>query len=118
MSDNNLALKLYEIEIDTKHLEEKVDRIETNFESHIQVTYDIKERLDKMDGYMPHVVETLKCLAEDQKIIKDSLMGRDLKEIEKNTEMRTKFKLLWKVAAFVFTTIAGVAVYVLQKYYL
>ena len=118
MTDSNLALKIYELENDKKYLDEKVERIETTLDSHVQVTYEIKERLDKLDGFIPYMSETLKTLSEDQKLIKDSLVGRELKEIEKNTEMRTKFKVLWKVLIFIGTSLAGVGVYYFQKRYL
>ena len=125
MSDNNLAIKIYELETDRKFLEEKIERMEANLDSHVQVTYEIKERLDKLDGFLPHMSDTLKILVEDQKAIKESLASKDLRDLkkelgdaEKDTELRTKFKVLWKVLIFLGTTIAGVAVYYFQKHYL
>jgi hypothetical protein len=117
MSDNNLALKVYTLEADQKYLNDKIEKIESTLESHVEVTYDIKERIDKWDGFMPHMVNTMNKLADNQEEIKNSITKRELNNSAKTTELTTKFKILWGILAFLGVTFVGFVVHMLEKHF-
>jgi hypothetical protein len=113
MNDNNLALKIYTIESDQRHLNEKMDKMESSIESNTEVTYDIKERLDKWDGFMPHMIKQMDELSVGQKEIHKSLVSKDLE----NSEMTTKFKVLWTLLGFLGAAIVGFVVRAIEKHF-
>jgi len=95
------------LEVKYEAMNEAIEKIDANLEESYKVTLQIKERLDKWNGNIPH-------MASDVKELKETLAKREETLIKRDAEAKetsTKTKILWGIV----TTIGGRTCWLLDK---
>ena len=96
---------------------ESVNKLENKVDDTTHLILDIKERLDKMNGWIPHILEGMERLQEQQMKILQTCAVRScgvVPEKQENTEIGVKLKILWGGVGVIATTILGCVPYVLE----
>lgn len=97
---SSLDKRISIIEVKYEVMREAIEKIDTNLEESYKITLQIKERLDKWNGSIPHMASDMKQLKENFE-----KKGNDDKELS------TKTKILWGIV----TTIGGRTCWLLDK---
>jgi hemerythrin superfamily protein len=111
--------RMVAVEIKLENVEESLRRFETNLNSNTQATMQIKERLDKQNGAIPHMSEDIKTLmkvlsdhAEQEELDRKTIIDRLQKKSEEEVRNALKIKIMWAVVGFVCS---GLGAYILNE---
>ena len=108
--DNDLFSKVLVLEVRTENIEKTLEKLDINLSENYRATLQIKERLDKQNGAIPHLVEDVKELQKTQNILSDAFH----KNVVSDTEQKTKLKILWGILATLGTAAMGMAIKLLS----
>ena len=88
-------------------MEESLERLSISQKEYLDVTMQIKERLDRQNGAIPHMVDDIKGVLETQA----KILGRLNKDAQKAEALSFKMKILWSILAL---AAGGIATHFLQ----
>jgi len=80
------------LEVKSEILEKTLDKMDANLTDNYRVTLQIKERLDKQNGALPHLVEDVKELQKNQLTLLESFTKNTISD----TESKTRLHILWR----------------------
>lgn len=90
--NDELIARIAIIEVKAENVEKTLEKMDMNLSENYRVTLQIKERLDKQNGAIPHLVEDVKELQKGQKELLDSVIKNTIAD----TESKTRLKILWR----------------------
>lgn len=96
---SSLDKRISILEVKFNAMEKTIEKINDKLEQSYDVSIQIKERLDKWNGTIPHMAEDMKSLKENQTNLSKALIKNEINDEQHSTKM----KVVWGV----FTTIGG-----------
>ncbi len=108
-----------DIKVDVAVLENRVDTIEVMQKETHTMVFDIKSRLDKQNGLLPHMAQDIKDMASEIKSVADALALKTsniadalaAKTIE-DTRNNIKFNMLWSaITVLASAVVTGLIIY-------
>jgi plasmid maintenance system antidote protein VapI len=99
--DHELDKRVSVLEVEFKNVKETV-------EENRDLTLQIKERLDKQNGLIPHMADSVKSLVDVQQEMMKKLNANDIQDAKDGAKM----KVLWAAAGTIGAAILG---YVLKS---
>lgn len=106
---NELSIKVSVLETEYENMVKTLDRLEKNLEGNSALVSQIKERLDKQNGLIPHMAESIKDMHSCQQELIKKLTANTIKD----SAMNVKVKLMWGLV----TALAGGLLYALLRIY-
>ena len=100
---NDIDKRVSVLEIEYKNTREAFERLEKNVETHGDMTRQIKERLDKQNGLIPHMAESVKNLVQVQEDMMKKLNLNDIEDAKEGAKM----KILWGVGGVIGAAVLG-----------
>jgi hypothetical protein len=94
-----------------ENIEKTLEKLDINLSENYRVTLSIKERLDKQNGAIPHLVEDVKELKHGQTALFDAIVKNSISD----TENKTRVKILWGILATIGTAAIGFAIKLLSS---
>lgn len=91
MSDLNERVSIVEVKLE--NMDETLKRLHSNLESNTSLTLQIKERLDKQNGAIPHMAETMKLVLDEQKNLSSKLAEKAVDDAKASV----KVKVMWGI---------------------
>ena len=109
---NDLHTRVSVLETRFDNMEDVLSRFEKGMNDHAQITLQIKERLDKQNGLMPHMSEDIKALIKQQSEVSERMTHNEIREASRSV----KVKIVWAVMgilgtgllAFILKAVLGV----------
>ena len=92
---NELDKRISMLEVEFENLESNMAKMDVVVHENYESTLAIKERLDKMNGSIPHLVEDVKGMHEMQKQLLDAMTKNTIADAKK----AVKLSILWSIAA-------------------
>lgn len=97
------------LEVKIENMEETLKRLDINQKEHAEITLQIKERLDKQNGLIPHMAESVREIADSQK----ELMKQMNAEAVDDASAKVKLGILWALVGAIGMGLLG---YVLKGF--
>jgi chromosome segregation ATPase len=94
------------LEVEVENMEISLKKLDRNIENNGQITLQIKERLDKQNGAIPHLSEMVKNMAAQQEKMMSSLTSEKVR----HAGMDAKVTALWVLSAGIVTGVMGYAI--------
>jgi len=94
------------LEVKSENVEKTLEKLGANLSENYKVTIQIKERLDKQNGALPHLVDDVQDLKEVQSKMFNSL----IQHVILDAENRTKLNILWGVIATIGVAVVGLVI--------
>jgi uncharacterized coiled-coil protein SlyX len=105
----NLDKRISILEVKQEAMNETIEKIDASIEESYKISLQIKERLDRWNGSIPHMAEDLKELKETQASLNKALV----KSEHDDKENSTKTKILWGIVTTIGGGLAGYLIKVL-----
>lgn len=97
------------LEVKFENMEEALKRLDVSLADNTGLTLQIKERIDKQNGLIPHMAESVKAMSE----IQHQMMAKMNDEAVSEASTKVKVKILWAIVAALGTGLLG---YVLKGF--
>lgn len=91
------------LEVEFSNMKESLNKLSTALDKNSEVTFEIKERLDKQNGLIPHMAESVKAMSDRQ----EEMMDRLNEEAVHAASTKVKMKILWAIAGTVGAALLG-----------
>ena len=98
------------LEMELQNMKLAVEKIDTRLEDSLKATLEVKERLDRQNGAIPHMSETLKLILSEQKQISSQLAVNDIKD----AGSQVKIKIMWGIIVILGSSLAMFGLNLLQ----
>lgn len=85
------------LEVKFENMEESLQRLSVSQKEYLDITMEIKERLDRQNGAIPHMVDDIRGVLETQ----SKILGRLNKDSQKAEALSFKMKIVWSILALV-----------------
>lgn len=83
------------LEVKVENVEKALSKLSDSQKEHFETTLQIKERLDKQNGAIPHIQEDMRGLVDTQ----EKILSRLNKDSIRNANLSIRVKLLWSTLA-------------------
>lgn len=93
MAELNERVSILEVKYD--NMEDTLKRLDVSQKEHQEITLGIKEKLDKQNGIIPHMAESLRSMHELQNQIMNKMNSNAVGDAKTNI----KLGILWAVSA-------------------
>lgn len=103
MADLEVRVSVLETEI--SNMEETLKKLDSRLEDNHNLTYDIKSRLDKQNGLIPHMSEDIKTLLTHHESLKENQLKVGL-----------RVKILWGIVIALGSSITGLLFSLLKDF--
>jgi uncharacterized protein YoxC len=103
MSDE-ITSRVSVLEVQMENTEKAIEKLDTTTSETYKATLSIKERLDKWNGTLPHILEAVKELQNSNKETNEKLTHNAIQDA--NTQSKTK--VMWAIFGFLGTAIGGI----------
>ena len=100
---NELDKRVTVLEVELKNMTDSLTKLDKRIEENIEVTFQIKEHIDRQNGKLPYIVDMVNNISERQEQIADKLNS----SIITSTGNHTKVKIMWGNFAIVSTGLLG-----------
>lgn len=87
-----LEIRVVILETKTSSMEAKFEKMENRLEQTHELVLEIKERLDKQNGWIPHLQQDIKTLKDSQSQLNTILNKNGLEDKEQSTRV----KVIWR----------------------
>jgi hypothetical protein len=98
-----LEIRVVILETKTSSMESKFEKMENRLEQTHELVLEIKERLDKQNGWIPHLQQDIHALKESQ-IQLNTILNKNGVE---DKEQSTRLKVIWGVMTAIGSAIIG-----------
>lgn len=88
---NELDKKVSVLEVEVSNVKGALENLSTLIDKNNEITSDIKTRLDKQNGLIPHMSEGIKHLMNKQEAVMEQVNQNSIKE----TATRIKVTIVW-----------------------
>ena len=99
------------LEVKFENMEDTLKRLMNNHAEHFDTTLQIKERLDKQNGAIPHMSEDIRAMTLTQ----NKMFSRMNSDKIKSENLDVKFKILWAGLAIAAGAVLTHFIHVLLK---
>jgi chromosome segregation ATPase len=101
---NELDKRVTILEVELKNMSTSLNKLDKIIEENTEITFQIKEKLDKQNGAIPHLSEMIKQIATRQEQIADKLNT----SIVGTLMYKTKTKVMWGMLAVIGISLTGI----------
>lgn len=105
----DLETRVAVLETEFNNMEEALKRLDVSQKEHQDITLQIKERLDKQNGLIPHMAESLKAVAT----VQNQMMTKMNEEAVRGAGTKVKLGIMWAVLSAIGMGVLG---YVLKGF--